>query len=132
MSERRILEVCWPDGMGVLPRGHDYAQVAAEALRLSVWRVNCVVLGCAVCPGEVRLVIQCGGNDEPRALIDWVRAAASFAISCYTGYAPDWDAPYHYEWLAPECAGVAILRCLALQHQGDGAVVTAMPQPTVL
>lgn len=103
----------WPEGMGVLPRVYSYADVAAEALRLSVWRVGCVALGCRVSEAEVRLVIQCDDRHDPRELIDWVRAAATFAISCYTGFAPDWDAPYQYEWVSPERAGVHIMQCIA-------------------
>jgi len=109
--KRRVLCVQWPEGFGMLPRGEDYATVAAEALRLSVWRVGCVALGCRVNATEVRMVIQCDGRHEPQALIDWVRAAAAFAISCYTGYAPEWDAAYHYEWVAADSAGVHIMQC---------------------
>ena len=111
--KRRVLSVHWPEGMGMLPRGDDYATVAAEALRLSVWRVGCVALGCKVSAAEVRMVIQCDDRHEPHALIDWVRAAAAFAISCYTGYAPHWDAAYAYEWVAADCAGVHIMQCIA-------------------
>jgi hypothetical protein len=114
--ERRVLSVHWPEGFGLLPRGHDYATVAAEALRLSVWRVGCVALGCRVSSAEVRMVIQCDDRHEPQALIDWVRAAAAFAISCYTGYAPEWDAPYQYEWVTTECAGIHIMQCMADPH----------------
>lgn len=111
--KHRVLCVQWAEGFGLLPRGTDYATVAAEALRLSVWRVGCVALGCRVNAAEVRMVIQCDDRQEPQALIDWVRAAAAFAISCYTGYAPEWDAPYHYEWVAADCAGVHIMQCIA-------------------
>jgi hypothetical protein len=110
---RRVLCVQWAEGLGMLPRGDDYATVAAEALRLSLWRVGCVALGCKVSSAEVRMVIQCDDRHEPQALLDWVRAAAAFAISCYTGYAPEWDAPYHYEWIAADCAGVHIMQCIA-------------------
>ncbi|MFM2032831.1 MAG: hypothetical protein RLZZ297_1596 [Chloroflexota bacterium] len=130
--ERRIFEVTWQDGLGDVPRGPQYAAVVDEALRLSVWHVKCVVLGCSVTASEVRMVIQCGGSAEPHALIDWIRAAAAFAVSCYTGYAPQWDAPYHYAWLAPECAGVAILRCMALQHEATRPVAPTVNQSTVL
>ena len=128
--QRRVLSVQWSDGLGILPRGEDYATVAAEALRLSIWRVGCVALPCRVSEAEVRLVIQCDDRHDPRALIDWVRAAATFAISCYTGFAPDWDAPYHYEWVSPERAGVHIMHCVA-GHRGASTTHTA-DDPTVI
>lgn len=94
-----------------------------ETLRLCVWRVGCIALACTVTPDDVHLLVHCADTEDPRDLIQWIRDAAAFVISNYTGFAPNWEAPYAYNWLEPECAGVVILRSLAQAHAARTTVL---------
>ncbi|MFZ9859264.1 MAG: hypothetical protein ACO3F2_13130 [Roseiflexaceae bacterium] len=108
--ERRILVVSWAmQAEGEVPR--ERLRVMTEALRLSVWRVGCIALACGVHPHSIRMVIECNDTHEPQHLIEWVRAAARYAITCYSGIMPVWAESYEWQWVARGCAGQEIMAC---------------------
>jgi REP element-mobilizing transposase RayT len=108
--ERRILVVNWAmQAEGVVPR--EQLRVMTEALRLSVWRVGCIALACRVRSQHIHMVIECNDTHEPHQLIEWVRAAARYAITCYSGVMPVWEEPYEWQWVERGCAGQEIMAC---------------------
>ena len=109
--ERRVLVVAWDD-TSLADAECEWMVVAKEALRLSVGRIGCIALGCRVTPVGVRLVIQCNDQHDPGALIEWVRAAARFAVTKYLGYGPQWDAPYRFAWVSGPAVAEEITACL--------------------
>ena len=108
--ERRILVVRWTmQAEGEVPR--EQLRVMTEALRLSVWRVGCIALACGVRPQHIRMVIECNDTHDPHQLIEWVRAAARYAITCYSGVMPSWAEAYEWQWVERGCAGQEIMAC---------------------
>ncbi len=100
MSEQ-LLWVAWPHSLGMVPSDSSWWRVMREALRLSVWRVGCVAVLCRVDAHHVCLIVRCRATHSPEQLIEWVRAAARFAVTAYAGWEPPWDTPYQYRWVAP-------------------------------
>jgi hypothetical protein len=99
MSDR-LLCVTWPQSLESVPCESTLRRVIREALRLSVWRVGCVALLCRVEAHQVCLIVRCRTTHAPEQLIEWVRAAARFAVTAYAGWSPPWDTPYTYRWMA--------------------------------
>lgn len=109
--ERHVLVVAWDD-TSLSANDSEWMVVAKEALRLSIGRIGCIALGCRVTTVGVRLVIECNDQHDPSALIDWVRAAARFAMTKYLGYGPQWDAPYRFAWISGATVAAEITACL--------------------
>jgi hypothetical protein len=109
--ERRVLVVAWDD-TSLSADESEWIVVAKEALRLSVGQIGCIALGCRVTTVGVRLVIQCNDQHDPGELIEWVRAAARFAVTKYLGYGPQWDAPYRFAWISGPAVAEEITACL--------------------
>jgi len=100
MSEP-LLWVAWPHSRAPESGEETLWRVMREALRLSVGRIGCVAVLCRVDAHHVCLIVRCRTAHSPEQLIEWVRAAARFAVTAYSGWAPSWDAPYQYRWVMP-------------------------------
>ncbi|MCX6015176.1 MAG: hypothetical protein NT020_06250 [Chloroflexales bacterium] len=111
---RQILVVAWDD-TSLSGDDTEWMVVAKEALRLSVGRIGCIALGCRVTKVGVRLVIECNNQHDPGELIEWVRAAARYAITRYLGYGPQWDAPYRFAWISGAAVAEEITACLTIK-----------------
>ncbi len=108
--DRRILVVAW-EMQASCEVPYEQLQMMTEALRLSVWRVGCLALACRVRAAHVRMVIECNGTHSPEHLIEWVRAAARYAVTCYSGCMPPWAETYEWHWVTRESAGQEIMAC---------------------
>ena len=110
--EQRILVVAWHTKPGYLLEPV-VCQIAHDALRLSVWRAGGIAFACRVTPTDTRMVIHVPPGHDPGLHIEWVRAAARFAVARMSaGAPPAWDDAYTYSWVRGARVASEITACL--------------------
>ena len=102
--EQRIFVVTWDT-----QPGHQLSpavcQIASEALRLSVWRAGGIALACRVTPTLTRMVLHVPHGYDPHLHVEWVRAAARFAVARMTHGTP---LPWNPTYTAYPVSGVSV------------------------
>lgn len=114
---QRIFVVTWDTQSGhqLLPA---ICQVAGEALRLAVWRAGGIALACRVTPPTTRMVVQLPSGHDPCQFVEWVRAAARFAVARHTnGAPPRWDDAYTYYAVTGVMVTAEITACFTMEPQ---------------
>lgn len=112
--EQRILVVSWQTKPGHLLQPV-ICVIARDALRLSVWRAGGIAFACRVTRTDTRMVIHVPPGHDPSLHIEWVRAAARFAVARMSvGAPPAWDDAYAYYWVSGVSVAAEITACLML------------------
>jgi hypothetical protein len=94
--EQHIVVVLWTTRLEH-PLSATAWQIANEALCVSVWRAGSRTLACRVMPEITHMMIQMPAGQQTTQLIEWVRAAARFAVVRATaGISPCWEDAYTY------------------------------------